>query len=129
MEQLHVWLESQLAERRTEPNSGLGQAITCLLRHCQPLTLFHRQPGAPLDNNVAERALKRAGLHCKNAPFYRTLNEARVGDLFMSLIHTCQMCGLTSFDYLIELQRHAQQVAAAPQNGCHRTIARLWRGL
>jgi hypothetical protein len=45
MEKLHLWLEAQLAERRTEPNSGLGQAIGYLLRHWQPLTLFLRQAG------------------------------------------------------------------------------------
>jgi transposase len=114
MEQLHIWLEAQLAERRTEPNSGLGQAITYLLRHWQPLTLFLRKAGAPLDNNIAERALKRAVLHRKNALFYRTLNGAEVGDLFMSLIHTCQLCGVNSFDYLVELQRHAQELATRP---------------
>ena len=74
MEELHDWLERQLAERRTEPNSGLGKAITYLLRHWRPLTLFLRQAGAPLDNNIVERALKRAVLHRKNALFYRTLN-------------------------------------------------------
>ena len=37
-----------------------------------------------------------------------------VGDLFMSLIHTCQLCGANSFDYLIELQRHAQELATSP---------------
>jgi hypothetical protein len=63
MDRLHAWLEAQLDERRTEPNSGLGQAIGYLLRHWQPLTLFLRKAGAPLDNNVAERALKRAVLH------------------------------------------------------------------
>jgi hypothetical protein len=67
-----------------------------------------------LDNNLVERALKRAVLHRKNALFYRTLNGAQVGDLFMSLIHTCQLCGANSFDYLIELQRHAQELAACP---------------
>ena len=85
-----------------------------LLRHWQPLTLFLRKAGAPLDNNVAERALKRAVLHRKNALFYRTLHGAQVGDLFMSLIHTCQLCGVNSFDYLIELQRHAPELAACP---------------
>jgi transposase len=114
MEKLHLWLEAQLAERRTEPNSGLGQAIGYLLRHWQPLTLFLRQAGAPLDNNVVERALKRAVLHRKNALFYRTLHGAEVGDLFMSLIHTCQLCGVNSFDYLIELQRHDRELAACP---------------
>jgi transposase len=129
MDRLHGWLEAQLAERRTEPNSGLGQAIMYLLRHWLPLTLFLRKAGAPLDNNVVERALKRAVLHRKNALFYRTLNGAQVGDLFMSLIHTCQLCSVNSFDYLIELQRHAQELAARPRNGCHGAIARLWHGL
>ena len=84
MEKLHGWLEAQFAEHRTEPNSGLGKAISYLLRHWRPLTLFLRQVGAPLDNNVVERALKRAILHRKNSLFYRTLNGADVGDLFMS---------------------------------------------
>jgi hypothetical protein len=41
--------------------------------------------------------LKRAVLHRKNALFYRTLNGAQAGDLF-----------------LIELQRHAQELVARP---------------
>jgi transposase len=114
MDQLHRWLEAQLAERKTEPNSGLGKAITYLLRHWGPLTTFLRVAGAPLDNNIVERALKRAVLHRKNALFYRTLNGAQVGDLFMSLIHTCQLCGANSFAYLTELQRQAQELAAKP---------------
>ena len=114
MNELHGWLERQFAERKTEPNSGLGKAITYLLRHWRPLTLFLRQAGAPLDNNIVERSLKRAVLHRKNALFYRTLNGAQVGDLFMTLIHTCQLCGANSFDYLIELQRHAQELTARP---------------
>jgi transposase len=114
MDELHNWLQRQFAERRTEPNSGLGKAITYLLRHWRPLTLFLREPGAPLDNNIVERALKRAVLHRKNALFYRTLNGAAVGDLFMSLIHTCQLCDANSFEYLIELQRHARELASNP---------------
>jgi len=114
MDQLHRWLEAQFAERKTEPNSGLGKAIQYLLRHWRPLTLFLREAGAPLDNNISERALKRAVLHRKNALFYRTLNGAQVGDLYMTLIHTCQLCDSNSFDYLIELQRHAAEVAAQP---------------
>jgi transposase len=114
MDALHAWLELQLAERRTEPNSGLGQAIGYLLRHWLPLTLFLRQAGAPLDNNIVERALKRAVLHRKNALYYRSLNGAQVGDLFMSLIYTCQLCCANSFDYLIEVQRHARELAVCP---------------
>jgi transposase len=114
MEPLHQWLEAQLAQKKTEPNSGLGKAITYLLRHWRPLTAFLRIAGSPLDNNIVERALKRAVVHRKNALFYRTLNGAQAGDIFMSLIHTCQLCGANSFDYLTELQRHARELATYP---------------
>jgi transposase len=91
-----------------------GKAINYMLRHWRGLTVFLRQPGAPIDNNLCEQVLKRAVLHRKNALFYRTLNGAEVGDLFMSLIHTCELGGANSFHYLTELQRHAAEAAANP---------------
>ncbi len=114
MKQLHAWLKAQLALKHVEPNSGLGKAMTYLLRHWRGLTVFLREAGAPLDNNLCERALKRAVLHRKNALFYRTLHGAEAGDLFMSLIHTCELVGANAFDYLTEIQRHAQELAANP---------------
>jgi transposase len=114
MEQLHAWLTAQLDEHRVEPNSGLGHAIAYFLGHWGPLTLFLRQPGAPLDNNIVERSLKRAILHRKNSYFYRTSTGAHVGDLFMSLIHTCELAGANAFDYLTALQRHADPLKQNP---------------
>jgi transposase len=114
MEALHEWLEHQFSEKTVEPNSSLGEAITYMLNHWKELTVFLRKPGAPLDNNVCERALKKAILHRKNALFYKTQNGARVGDLFMSLIHTAELSGANAFDYLCELQRHAELVKEGP---------------
>ncbi|HEX4322049.1 MAG TPA: IS66 family transposase [Acidobacteriaceae bacterium] len=114
MQQLHQWLEAQFVLKQVELNSGLGKAITYLLRHWKGLTAFLREAGAPLDNNLCERALKRAVLHRKNALFYRTLHGAEAGDLFMSLIHTCELVGANPFDYLTEIQRHAKELAANP---------------
>lgn len=116
METLEAWLTTQVAERQVEPNSGLGKAIAYMRKHWEPLTRFLHVPGAPLDNNVAERALKKAILHRKNALFFRTERGAQVGDLFMSLIHTCQRCGTDPFHYLTALQTHAAALAAAPQD-------------
>src|SRR5437660_3960583 len=114
MKELHEWMEAQLAEHKTEPNSGLGKAISYLLNHWPKLTLFLRQPGAAIDNNIVERSLKKAILNRRNALFYRTLNGAGVGDLFMSLIHTCELNGANPFDYLTELQKQAAEVAKDP---------------
>jgi transposase len=129
MTKLHEWMEAQLAEHRTEPNSGLGKAISYLLNHWPELTLFLRQAGAPLDNNIAERALKKAILNRKNALFYKTINGAAVGDLFMSLIHTCELNGANPFDYLTELLRHTEELKQHPSEWMPRnyrdTLARL----
>lgn len=114
MKELHEWMEAQFAEHKTEPNSGLGKAISYLLKHWAKLTLFLREPGVPLDNNIVERALKKAILNRRNALFYKTLNGARVGDLFMSLIHTCELNGANPFAYLTELLRHSAAVSAHP---------------
>ncbi len=114
MQHLHEWLTRQLEEKQAEPHSALGGAIRYMRRHWEKLTLFLRQAGAPLDNNVCERALKKAILHRKNALFYKTQNGARVGDRFMSLIYTCQLNDVNPFDYLTALQRHGEEVATRP---------------
>jgi transposase len=116
MTELQAWLVRQLDERRVEPNSGLGKAMAYLLRHWEKLTLFLRVPGAPLDNNICERALKKAIRHRRNSLFYKTRNGAHVGDVFMSLIHTCELTQANPFDYLTQLERHAAEAQANPQS-------------
>ena len=131
MKKLQEWMEAQFAEHKTEPNSGLGKAISYLLNHWTKLTLFLRQAGAPIDNNVVERALKKAIRNRKNALFYKTLNGAGVGDLFMSLIDTCELNGANPFDYLTQLQRHAEELKSNPSEwmpwNYRETLARLAR--
>ncbi len=111
---IQTWLAQQLDDHLVEPNSGLGEAIRYMQRHWEKLTRFLHVAGAPLDNTICERTLKRAILHRKNAMFYRTENGARVGDQFMSLIHTAELCHADPFDYLVTLLRHAKQVAQSP---------------
>jgi len=109
------WLYEQLEQRKVEPNSTLGGAVNYMRKHWAKLTLFLSEPGAPLDNNLCERALKKAILHRKNSLFYKTENGAAVGDLFMSLIHTAELGTVDPFDYLVQLQRHATHLKANPR--------------
>jgi hypothetical protein len=50
----------------------------------------------------------------KNSLFFKTMNGAQVGDIFMSLIHTAELCALEPFDYLVALQRYADAVLLDP---------------
>jgi transposase len=114
MQGLHQWMSAQLEQRQVEPNSGLGGALRYMLKHWSELTLFLRKAGAPLDNNICERALKRAIRHRKNSLFYKTRNGAVVGDIYMSLIHTCQLGKVNAFAYLQALQIHVHDVLTTP---------------
>ena len=115
MDGLFAWFKQQLDEKRVEPNSGLGKAIAYMMKHWAPLTRFLEIPGAPLDNNICERALKKSIIHRKNSLFYKTQNGADVGDMFMSLIQTCNMAKENPFDYLVALQQNASVVAENPE--------------
>jgi transposase len=114
MDDLEAWARKQFAENLVEPNSGLGKAIKYLLKHWTKLTCFLRVPGAPLDNNLCERVLKHAILNRKNALFYKTQRGAQVGDLFMSLIHTCQLAGVNPLDYLTWLLKNGRDLEQSP---------------
>jgi transposase len=114
LDDLQEWFDAQIEERKIEANSSLGGAIEYMTKHWDALTLFLRVPGAPLDNNVCERVLKKAILHRKTALFYKTMSGARVGDLFMSIIHTAELAKVDVFGYLVALQRHHERVADDP---------------
>ncbi len=132
MEALEKWLQTQFTERIIEPNSSLGAAILYMQKRWTELTLFLRAPGAPLDSNIVERALKKAILHRKAALFYKTLNGARVGDVFMSLIYTAELNEVPPFEYLIALLRHSDQIRANPSDwmpwNYQQTLARRMTG-
>jgi len=131
MDAFYLWLEKQFEEKLVEPNSSLGKAITYTFNHWEKLTRFLQVPRAPLDNNICEQMLKKAILHRKNSLFYKTEGGAQLGDLFMSLIYTCQLAGVNLFDYLTQLQLHTTSVSLSPdqwfpwnykETTCHLTI-------
>ncbi|HKU41988.1 MAG TPA: IS66 family transposase [Polyangiales bacterium] len=114
MDKLHAFMTEQLQRKLVEPNSGLGKAYEYMLKRWDKLTLFLQRPGAPLENNICERALKMAIFHRRGSLFYRTQHGASVGDMFTSLIHTAELHAVNPFEYLTEVLRHAAEVAAQP---------------
>ncbi len=49
MEELKTWLDSQFKDKKVEPNSGLGQAVSYMLNHWEKLTTFLQVSG--IENN------------------------------------------------------------------------------
>jgi hypothetical protein len=115
MDKLKQWLETQGADRLVEPNSRLGKAITYLLGPWETLTRFLSVPGAPLDNNTVERALKLFMRQRKNSLLYATEHSASIASVLTSLIATCLYAGVNALEYLVALQEHRAEVFAAPE--------------
>jgi transposase len=114
MKELKDWMTQQIAERRVEPNSRLGGAFDYLRKRWESLTRFLTVPGAPLDNNAAERALKMILRLRKNSLFYKNEHGAYVGDVLTSLIATCRLAGINPLDYLGALMENRTAVFADP---------------
>jgi transposase len=112
---LKTWLEQQTEQRLVEPNSSLGQAIAYMLKHWETLTRVITVPGAPLDNNRAERALKLVIRQRKNSLFYATEHSAYIASILTSVIATCVQAGVNAVDYLVAVQEHRQEVFANPR--------------
>ena len=73
-----------------------------------------RHAGENSRSFFCERALKHVVLHRKNAYFFKTPKGAHVGDLFMSLIHTCELGGESPMDELCAVLKNAARVATDP---------------
>ncbi len=114
MDGLKRWLDTQIDDHLVEPNSSLGKAIGYMQSHWVTLTRFLSVPGAPLDNNLAERALKLFIRQRKNSLFYKSTHSAYIASVLTSLIATCLYAGVNAVEYLVALQEHRGEVFAEP---------------
>jgi hypothetical protein len=111
---LRRWLDTQIDEHLVEPNSALGKAIVYMQNHWETLTRFVHITGAPLDNNLAERALKLFIRQRNNSLFYKNEHSAYLASILTSLIATCLYAGVNAVEYLVALQEHRHEVFADP---------------
>ncbi len=113
---LKEWMTQKLEKKEVEPNSSLGKAMRYMLNHWDGLTKFLHVPGAMLDNNITERALKIPIRSRKNSLFYKTEHGAFIGSMLTSIIHTCAMDGENPADYLVALQKNKKALFKSPKD-------------
>ena len=116
MSAIRSFVEQQLEDRAVEPNSSLGNAYRYLINHWEKLTRFLTVPGAPIDNNIVERALKWMIQVRKNSVFFATEHGAYIGSMFISLIATCWQAKVNPIDYLTRLQHNRSALFKHPEN-------------
>lgn len=115
MDELKKWLDQQMDDHLVEPKSSLGKAMASMQTHWETLRRFVQIEGAPLDNNLVERALKLFIRQRKHSLFYKTAYSAYIASMLTSLIATCIYAGVNALDDLVALQEHRAEVFANPE--------------
>jgi len=115
MDALYIYLDNLLSSKQVEPNDALGKAIKYMLKHWHELTQFMRVEGAPIDNNILERALKIPIRGRRTWLFYKTEYGAMIGGVLTRIIYTCVLSSINPLHYLIALQENKNQIVKEPE--------------
>ena len=107
--------EALLEAHTLEPNSDLGEAYGFVINNRVRLSAFLRHPGAPLENNIAERQLRVPVRLRDNAPFFVTGIGSKIADTVWTVGATALASDINLFDYFTALLRHAADVRAHPE--------------
>ncbi len=99
--QFREWLESQDAE--VLPKSPLGEALGYALRNWTALVRYTEAGFLAIDNNVAEREMKRIARGRKNWLFVGSPRGGQTAAILFSFTSTCQRLGIEPWAYLHEV--------------------------
>lgn len=98
LDQFYQWLHQ--ISSKTPPKGLLGKAVNYTLERWNQLTLFVENGILPLDNNLAENAIRPFVVGRKNWLFCDTVEGAKASAALYSLIETAKANGLNPTDYL-----------------------------
>jgi transposase len=98
LDEIDAWLEEH--KDRVVPSSPLGTAIAFAINQRASLRTFLNDPRVPLDNNVAERALRVIALGRKNYLFVRSADTGRNLAILQTICHTCVLHRVNPYEYL-----------------------------
>ena len=98
LEDFHAWLQAQA--QQVLPKSPLGGAIAYTLKLWKALTRYVEDGILDIDNNAAERALRRVAIGRKNWLFAGSDEGGKRAAIVYTMIASCQRHGVEPFAYL-----------------------------
>jgi transposase len=104
LEKFHAWLQQQRADKL--PKSPMGEALGYALNNWPALCRYTQAGFLAIDNNVAEREMKRIAIGRKNYLFVGSAKGGRTAAVLYSFTSTCHRLGVEPWAYLQDvLQR------------------------
>ncbi len=126
LEQFKAWLLSQQAEHGGPvfPKSPMGEAITYALNQWQALCVYVTDGDLEIDNNAAERALRRIAIGRANWTFVGSDTGGKTAMVLFSFIATCERHEVNPFEYLRDV---LERIAAHPQSRLAELLPDHWQ--
>lgn len=116
------WLDEQ--RKVALPKGPLAKAIRYALNQWEALNVYLTDGRLPMDNNAAERDLRRIAVGRKNWMFAGSDDGARRAALFYSLMQTCKLNDINPFEYLRDV---LARVGTTSPAAMHELTPRAWK--
>lgn len=124
LDRIKRWLDASAGSGTVLPRSPMGQAITYVLNQWPALCLYTTDGRLSIDNNAAERALRRVAIGRKNWLWAGTDESAMGHAVLWSLIASAQRHGL---DVQLYLRSVLAWLPATPTTQIERFLPDVWK--
>jgi len=122
LDQLNVVFDL-LASREFRPQSPMHKAAHYVLNNREQLTCFTEDPRFPIDNNGAERAIRRVAIGRKNWLFLGSETGGQTAAVLMSLLGTCWANQINAWAYMKDL---LDQMPSHPEERREELLPHIW---
>jgi transposase len=122
LDDLYRWLDAQAAV--VLPKSPMGEAITYVRQQRSALLRYLDDGDLSIDNNAAERALRRVAIGRKNWMFTGSDEGGRRAAILYSLVASCQQNGVEPFRYLRDV---IERVSTHPAREVAELMPSRWK--
>jgi transposase len=108
------------------PQSAMNQAIEYTLKIRRRLTSYTKDGRLPIDNNLAENAIRPIALGRKNWMFLGSENGGQTAAILMTFCTTCRKLKINTWDYLKDV---LQRINTHPMSRIDELLPDRWQSL
>ncbi len=117
-------LRRQVWSQHVLPQNPVNKALVYLENQWDALNRYVDDPILSIDNNLAERTLRRVTLGRKNWLFAGSDSGGERAAIHYSLIASCKLCGIDPFHYIKDV---LDRVSTHPQSQISELLPRNWK--
>ncbi len=103
IDEIFTMLREKVVEGTLLPKSNLAKAIGYMLKYENNFRLYLNDPNIRMENNTAERGLRKVVPGRKNWLFFGSKRAGEAAAVIYSLIQTCRIMGIEPFEYMTDI--------------------------